>query len=182
MRVVNCIFLVLLLGCSSRNDSMKTSLILSNKGLTAIPDSILLMTQLEHLDLGNNFTLYPPLSALGQEYGSEEGTNKIRMIPKEISKLHGLRSLGFCFNDLRSLPGEMADLSKLDTLDISFNPNLAISSQMDVLKKMIHLKYLNIVATNADKATIEELRKALPNTHIEAEITDLRYETVDTTG
>jgi Leucine-rich repeat (LRR) protein len=181
IRVASCFVLFLVLGCSSRKSSEETTLIISNKGLTAIPDSVFLMTHLESLDLGNNFTLYPPLSALGQDFSLGEGMNSIAEIPGKISRLRKLRTLGFCFNDLRSLPKDIVDLRKLDTLDLSFNANLEISGQMQVLRQMKRLKYLNIVATRIDKATIEELRKALPNTHIEAEIRDLRRETVDTT-
>lgn len=179
MRLLSFLIFFLILSCTSKHNSTVTTLNLSNKSLTAIPDSVFSLTQLEYLELGNSFTLYPPLSGLGKEYGSGDSMNKVAEIPKDITKLRKLRILGLCFNDLRSLPKEIAELKKLDALDISFNRNLKISTQMETLKQMDWLKYLNIIATNADETTIDKLRKSLPKTKIHAKLDDLKIETVD---
>ena len=167
------------MSCSSRHRLTITTLNLSNQRLTAIPDSIFSLEQLTCLELGNRFTLYPPLSALGQEYGSGDSMNTITTIPKDIEQLQNLRVLGFCFNDLKSLPTELSSLKQLDTLDISFNKSLNISAEIETLKKLQGLKYLNVIATNADEITIDKLRKALPKTTIYTRPEDRPTETVE---
>jgi Leucine-rich repeat (LRR) protein len=106
--------------------------------------------------------------------------NKIAKISSDIQNLKKLRVFGICFNNLQSLPKEIVKLKELDTLDISFNENLNIATELGKLKEMTWLKYLNIIATNADTSTIDKLRKALPKTKIEAKLEDLEIETVDT--
>lgn len=132
------------------------------------------------MQLGNSFTMYPPLSALGADKPSGGSLNKIIKIPSDIENLQQLRVFGICFNNLQSLPNEIVKLKQLDTLDISFNENLNIATEFKTLKEMTWLKYLNIIATNADTATIDKLRKALPRTKIDAKFEDLEIETVDT--
>src|SRR5205085_2081126 len=99
---------------------------LSNQDLTAIPDSVFALSQLEYLNLGNNFTIYPPLSAL-VDGASGDSLNKITQVPQEIQNLSHLRSLGLRGVGLNSLPPEIAQLENLDSLDISFNSNLNIA-------------------------------------------------------
>jgi leucine-rich repeat protein SHOC2 len=152
---------------------------LSNKSLSAIPDSVFSLRNLKNLELGNSFTMYPPLSALGADRPSGNRLNKIAKIPSDIENLQQLRVFGICFNNLRSLPKEIVKLKELDTLDISFNENLNIATELGTLKEMTWLKYLNIVATNADTATIDKLRRALPKTKIDAKLDDLETEIVD---
>src|SRR5688572_11446778 len=79
-------------------------LYLSNQKLSAIPDSVFSLTNLEYLQLGNTFTLYPPLSALGGDKPSDDSLNKITKISSDIANLQKLRVLGICFNNLQSLP------------------------------------------------------------------------------
>ena len=178
MRFLTALIIALTASCSSRHYSTITTLDLSNQKLTAIPDSIFSLEQLTYLEFGNSFTLYPPLSAFGQEYGSGDSMNKITTIPKDIERLRNLKVLGFCFNDLRSLPKEIANLQQLDTLDISFNRHLNMSAELETLKKMKALKYLNVIATNIDPTSIEELKKALPKTKIDAKLEDLPIDSV----
>lgn len=182
MRLLTTLILFIFLGCTSRHNSKVTELDLSNQNLSAIPDSIFSLTNLEYLQLGNSFTIYPPLSALGADKPSGDSLNKIAKIPNDIENLQQLRVLGICFNNLQTLPKEIVKLKKLDTLDISFNKNLNIATELGTLKEMTWLKYLNILATNADTATIDKLRKALPKTKIAAKFEDLEIETVDTSN
>lgn len=170
----------MIFGCTYRPGSTTTTLDLSNKKLSAIPDSVFSLTQLQYLQLGNSFTLYPPLSALGEEFSPGDSMNKITEIPKNIEKLIQLRNLGVCFNDLRALPKEIVKLKKLDTLDISFNQNLKIATELETLKQMQWLKYLNIIATNADEITIDKLRKSLSKTKIDAKLEDIMIENIET--
>lgn len=180
MRLPIAIILFMFLSCTSRQNSKVTELDLSNQKLSAIPDSVFSLTNLEYLQLGNSFTMYPPLSALGADKPSGDSLNKIGKIPGDIENLQQLRVFGICFNNLQSLPKEIVKLKKLDTLDISFNKNLNIATKFGTLKEMTSLKYLNILATNADPATIDKLRKALPKTKIDAKFEDLEIETVNT--
>lgn len=124
--------------------------------------------------------MYPPLSALGADKPSGNSLNKISKISSDLVNLQQLRVFGICFNQLQSLPKEIVQLKKLDTLDISFNENLNMATELETLKEMTWLKYLNIVATNADTATIDKLRRALPKTKIDAKLEDFEIETVDT--
>jgi len=178
MRFLILVILFFVLGCTYRTRSTVTSLDLSNQKLSAIPDSVFSLSKLENLKLGNNFTIYPPLSEIGDYSESVPGIgmNKITVIPKAIGQLHNLRTLALSFIDLRSLPTELLQLKQLDTLDISFNERLNIASELGILSKMTWLKYLNIVAIKFDQTSIEALRKSLPNTRIDAKVEDLPFE------
>lgn len=178
MRVLPALIIILTVGCSSRHNSSTTRLDLSNQKLTAIPDSVFSLEQLTYLELGNSFTIYPPLSAFEKQDGSGDSMNKITTVPKTIKRLKNLRVLGFCFNDLQSLPKEIISLQRLDTLDVSLNRHLNIAGELDVLKKMQQLKYLNVMATTIDQTSIDELRKALPKTKIIAKLEDLPIVTI----
>jgi Leucine-rich repeat (LRR) protein len=179
MRFPIAIIVLLFFGCTSRNNSTITQLDLSNQLLSAIPDSVFSLSNLEYLDLGNKFTMYPPLSALGTDKSSGKNFNRITKIPANIENLQRLRVLNACFINLESLPKEIVNLKELDTLDVSFNENLNITTEFQILKEMSWLKYLNIVATNTDTAIIDKLRKALPETKIYTKFEDLEFETVE---
>jgi len=166
--------------CTSRHNPAITTLDLSNKKLTAIPDSVFSLDQLQHLQLGNRFTSYPPLSSLGEQHSTDDSMNKITIIPNDIIRLRHLRTLGFCFNDLKTLPDDLIKLENLDTLDISFNYRLKIKRELSVLQQMKGLKYLNIMATGTDDDSIDELRKLLPKTKIYAKLEDIKIDAIKT--
>ena len=172
MRIQFAILLLTFLSCKSPTNLKITELDLSNQNLSAIPDSVFSLTNLEKLQLGNSFTIYPPLSLLR----AGKNMNNLVKIPSNIENLKQLRVLSISFNKLKSLPKEIVKLKKLDTLDISFNESLNISSELGTLKEMTWLKYLNIVSTIADTATINKFRKALANTKIDARFEDLEIE------
>jgi Leucine-rich repeat (LRR) protein len=164
-----------ILACTSKYKTTVSTIDLSNKNLLTIPDSIFSFEQLEYLELGNSVTLYPPLTALGND--TAVNMNKITAVPHNIIRLQNLRKLGLGCNNLISLPIEITQLENLDTLDISFNQHLNIRAALGILKQMQWLKYLNIIATNADNNTIDELRKSLPNTLIVATPKDIFIDT-----
>ena len=178
MRLSLVIIFFICSGCTSRHNSNITELDLSNHSLSTIPDSVFSLSNLEYLQLGNEFIIYPPLSALGADTPSGKSLNKITAIQSDIVKLHQLRVFRICFNNLQSLPAEIVQLKELDTLDISFNEDLNITAELGKLKKMTGLRYLNIVATKADEASIDKLRKALPDTKIDAKPEDLLIDSV----
>lgn len=173
MKIIAPTLLLLFTCIGCKQPSQTKSLFYHNKKLTAIPDSVFTLTQLESLQFGNGFTSYPPLSALGDNYGMSDSANRITEIPKEIRQLSHLRSLGFTRNDLRSIPEEIVSLRNLDTLNIAFNEHLRLADIQAILKQMQWLKYLSIVGIDTSRANIEELRQALPNTTIEARFEDI---------
>ncbi|HEY1045135.1 MAG TPA: hypothetical protein VGF79_01770 [Bacteroidia bacterium] len=167
------LILVLAIGCKPSRNSEHLRLDLSNQSLLIIPDSVYSLRELESLQLGNEFTLYPPLSALANEQDSISNLNRITEISSEVAKLKRLRYLGTCNNDLKSIPKEIVELNQLDTLDLSFNKHLNIKASFETLKLMSGLKYLNIVETTVDSSTLSQLKKALPNTKIDANLMDI---------
>ena len=173
MRVLIPVVLFLLIGCAFRDDSNVKVVDLSNRKLSAIPDSIYLMDKLEYLDLGNSFTIYPPLSALPSDDHSEDNMNQITQISENISQLRQLKVLNMCANDLRSLPRGLVKLRTLDTLNISLNKHLQLSNELETLSKMTWLKYLNIMGTNTDQKSIDEIKKTLSATKIIVNMDDI---------
>lgn len=171
MREISVILILVLSSCEGRRSSRITALDLSNQSLSAIPDSIFSLYNLEYLQLGNNVTLYPPLSALGRDSPDDSNLNRIHEVPAAIANLQKLRVLNISFNALHALPSEIVSLSALDTLDISFNKNLRIADEFNKLTMMPSLQYLNLIGTEVDSTVVQKLRRALPNTRIVASST-----------
>jgi uncharacterized protein YfeS len=179
MKVFLFIVVFLIAGCKSRKHSAITSLDLSNQNLKTIPDSVFSCENLQYLNLGNsNFTLYPPLSVLAGEGKTGDSLNSIKTISNDIRRLKHLKVLSFCFNDLQSLPSGIAELNQLDTLDLSFNMHLDIANELKILGKMKWLKFLNIVLTKTDSATLVNLHKAIPKTKIYAKPEEMIVDTL----
>jgi Leucine-rich repeat (LRR) protein len=168
-----CILLLDGPGCKQQPKSHLTTLDLSNHNLTSIPDSVFALSQLVHLELGNNFTIYPALSAIGGYDARGDRMNKITQVSNDIAKLSRLRSLGLRGNNITFLPKEIAQLEGLDSLDVSFNTNFSLETQLELLKTMNQLKYLNVVGTKFNELNIDELKKALPNTKLASTLMDL---------
>lgn len=166
MKVLIYYVLILLTACTFQHGPDVKSVNLSNRKLSAIPDSIYSMDKLEYLDLSNGLTIYPPLSALPTGEMSQDSMNEVTQIAENISQLRQLKVLNVRTNDLRSLPQGLLKLKLLDTLDISFNRHLLIADELDILGKMTWLKYLNITATNVDQYSVDEIKKSLPSTKI----------------
>jgi hypothetical protein len=80
MRFLNSIILLFFVSCKFPAGSETTTLDLSNQNLTTIPDSVFSLKKLEYLNLGNSFTMYPPLSALHQEGPSGDRMNKLNLM------------------------------------------------------------------------------------------------------
>lgn len=165
MKFINIIILLVLLGCSSKSTQTYTWLNLGDKDLKEIPDSILEMKSLRHLNLGpNGFTIYPPLG--GITIGLGDHANKINKLPKEITNLNNLRFLRISANLLDNLPQGFHKLENLDTLLLDYNVNLELANVIFELEQMKGLKYLDITGIQADQDVIENLKKSLPRTKI----------------
>ncbi|RYZ87668.1 MAG: hypothetical protein EOP04_11155 [Proteobacteria bacterium] len=167
---------IILFACTSRTKNKVTYLDLSNQKLKVVPDSVFRHKELQTLLLGNTFTIYPPLSALGKDRFTEETHNTIRLIQEDIEQLKHLKTLSLSGNDLRSLPKALSTLSELDTLDLFYNSNLDITKELITLKKMTHLKYLGLIGTRLNRATANELKQSLPDTRVVTTMDDLEEE------
>lgn len=162
------------MSCNINRSRDKTYLNLSNQKLLYVPDSVFEFSRLEYLELGNgNFTIYPPLSALGLGDDSNKDLNRITDIPSKIEALKNLKFLGLCYNNILTLPSTLTHLKKLDTLNLSLNGNLKISEVYPILVQMKSLRYLNIFGTQADTSVVKNLRASLPNTRVIASIADM---------
>jgi Leucine-rich repeat (LRR) protein len=174
MRFFLLIGLFASISCNINRGRDKTYLNLSNQKLLYVPDSVFEFSRLESLELGNgNFTIYPPLSALGLGDDSNKDLNRITDIPTKIEALKNLKFLGLCYNNILTLPSTLTHLKKLDTLNLSLNGNLKISEVYPILVQMKSLRYLNIFGTQADTSVVKNLRASLPNTRVIASIADM---------
>jgi Leucine-rich repeat (LRR) protein len=174
MRLIVLIGLFASISCNSNDSRDKTYLDLSNQKLLYVPDSVFNFTRLEYLELGNrNFTIYPPLSALGLGDDSNKDLNRITDIPTQIKALKNLKFLGLCHNNIQTLPSTLTHLKNLDTLNLSLNRNLKISEVYPILVQMKSLRYLNIFGTQADTSVVRNLRASLPNTKVITTISDM---------
>jgi Leucine-rich repeat (LRR) protein len=173
MRIITYIVLLLLLGCVSQSRLDIAILDLSNHGLSVVPDSVFSITNLKYLNLGNSFTLYPPLSSLHDEEQKTDRINKITQIPEDIVNWPNLKVLNLCSNDLTSLPLGVTKLEQLDTLNLAFNKRLLLARELNILSKMHWLKYLDITGINSSQSSINELRKSLPKTKVVATVEEL---------
>lgn len=151
--------------CTHAPKSGTKSLDLHNRELTAIPDSIFQLKELEYLHLGNDVVLYPPLSAL-KNWEPKIHANRIENLPEEISTLHNLKVLNLSGTGLRSLPSGFEKLQQLDSLDLSFNPDLELRNIKNQLATLRSLHYLEIEGIKQDSGSLAELRKKLTGVRI----------------
>ncbi|MBE9220293.1 COR domain-containing protein, partial [Dolichospermum flos-aquae] len=95
-----------------------------NNQLTAIPDAIASLTQLQGLYLGNNqLTAIPDaIASLTQLQGLYLGNNQLTAIPDAIASLTQLQRLYLGNNQLTAIPDAIASLTQLQWLDLSNNP------------------------------------------------------------
>ncbi|MGM3305158.1 leucine-rich repeat domain-containing protein [Anabaena sp. WFMT] len=97
-----------------------TELDLSGYFLSNLPGEIGQLTNLQHLNLGDN-----QLSSLPQEIGQLTNLqsldffkNQLGSLPQEIGQLTNLQTLNLWNNQLTSLPQEIGQLTNLQTLDL----------------------------------------------------------------
>lgn len=99
-----------------------TTLDLSNKGITELPDEIGDITWIKTLNLSyNNITFLP--SSICNLVNLEKlflTRNKLTKLPGEIGKLKKLKILDLSYNPILKIPREIGLYSNLDSLDASF--------------------------------------------------------------
>ena len=175
MKVLLVCFSIVFLGCQSKSDKSvfdqlkgQKDIVISLKEfkLDSIPPAINVLQGVERLtilkDSAMSWVAYPPLSALGEQLKLDSTS---RLLPKEITELESLKSLSLFNLDLVSLPDDLYKLKNLDTLDLTLN-KLVISQEIDKLKKLTHLKFLNVGGNRAKKDDIVRLQSAMPATKI----------------
>ena len=135
---------------------------LNDYNLDSIPPAIKVLSGAKKLyvskDTSKGWTLYPPLSALGD-------ATQPRHLPVEIGELSNLQSLTLVNLGLVTLPSELKKLRSLDTLMLFAN-QLTISNEIDKLKELTNLKYLGLLGNMVTKDDLVRLKASLPNTTV----------------
>ncbi|MDB5186391.1 MAG: leucine-rich repeat-containing protein 40-like [Candidatus Saccharibacteria bacterium] len=119
-----------------------STLDLSNKQLTQLPDSALSDTGIAQLNISNN---------------------QLTDLPEDISRLQKLEVLNVENNRLSSIPGTIGQLKNLTTLDLSNNRLESLPSE---LGNLTQLKTLKLSGYKGPQSDIEQLKNKLPNTEI----------------
>jgi len=119
-------------------------------GLKGIPNSILNLTSLKHLNvINNNIGNIPPgiknLSNLEKLNLSE---NQIEGISSDINNLSKLKELNLNSNNIKEIPNEIFSLKDLTTLDLNTNKIKVIPS---TIKNLLNLERLYLSNNNIEK-------------------------------
>ena len=119
-----------------------TELDLSGLGLTAIPDAIVQLPQLQGLDLGvNQISIIPgSITQLSQLTLLGLDQNQISIIPDAIAQLSQLHTLYLTKNEISIIPDAIAQLSQLQTLDLDENRISFISNSIAQLSQLQTLR------------------------------------------
>jgi len=138
-----------------------TKLDISSLGLTAIPDEVAQLSQLEVLDLDRNqITAIPEsIARLTNLKVLTLNANEISLIPDSIGRLSQLQKLSFWDNNIRTIPESIAQLLRLQSISLTRNK---ISSIPDSIAELSQLRALylggNQIATFPDSlARLSEL-------------------------
>lgn len=120
-----------------------TTLDLSYKDLTELPESIGKLTQLQSLDISyNQLTQLPEtLGQLMQLRSLKLIRIKLETLPEWLGQLKQLQSLNLRDNHLRALSGAIWQLPQLQLLDVSYNRLTTLPDLFEILK---HLEELNL--------------------------------------
>jgi hypothetical protein len=121
------------------------NLVLSSKGLEAIPVQIFLLQTLTSLDLSSNvlFDLSKDIGRLENLTSIDLKWNRISSLPRALGSLRQLTLLDLSYNELTVLPGEMGELLALRSLRLNDNSLREIPKELGNLKGLVelHLQY-----------------------------------------
>jgi Leucine-rich repeat (LRR) protein len=168
MKVCLLILTICLIGCTSQQASNASKVILGNKRLTSIPDSVLEMKYLEYLDLSNRVIIRA--TSTFYRISLNDSANRIKRLPSELINMQKLRILLLGAVGLESIPDDFHALRNLDTLDLSFNSKLKVVDAVDELAQMYHLKLLVLTGVSGKKEEFAHLEHLLPNTKVVSSI------------
>lgn len=123
------------LGVTSMNQE---ELILNDKSLTVIPDSIGKLVNLRLLDLHGNKLRTIPNSIVNLKKLTRLllSDNELRAIPNFIGSLKELRFLHLENNYIFNIPTSIGNLKNLDVLDVSYNELTSIPDSIGNLKEL----------------------------------------------
>jgi|GEM_PF-1633996 len=119
---------------------------MSNSGLEGIPNSVISLTSLEHLNLPDN---------------------DIESISQNISSLKKLKYLNLSNNSIEDISDELCKLKNLQILDLSGND---LTTLPECLCELKGLKILNLKGNELDIAFIKNLVRCLPGTNIYTDV------------
>ena len=127
---------------ASARESQEIELYLSFKELTALPDSLFELIQLESLVLSGN-----ELEYLDERIGQLENLkmldlsgNKLRELPSTLTELAQLNHLDLASNQLNQLPDSMGQLRNLTLLDCFGNNLEFLPASIGECKNLVELK------------------------------------------
>lgn len=127
-----------------------TDLNLSHKGLTALPASIGILTNLQQLNLGSNALVKLPVSICKLTNLRKLGlySNMLTELPEEIGNLSSLLFLSLSGNQLTTLPSSIGELTNLNILYLSDNKLSELPPEIGYLR-WVHILDLanNLLAT-----------------------------------
>ncbi|MDO8584339.1 MAG: leucine-rich repeat domain-containing protein [bacterium] len=113
---------------------------LSNRGLTAIPQSVFTRKEITTLDLSNNQLANAPQAEIRQLVNLvtlDLSGNKLTGLPAELGQLRKLETLDVSNNSLTGLPLELGNLTQLRILDVSNNP-YSVKDLEQIASKLIN--------------------------------------------
>ena len=144
-----CLLLSTLFSCAGLRDvdlsGDKTTINLSKRGLTELPDEIRHNKSLKVLRLyGNNIQEIPEW--IGELESLEKlylGKNKLTALPSSIGQLKNLKLLSAQYNDIETLPNSIVELENLQQLILNQNKLRSLPDSMHRLKKLevLQLKF-----------------------------------------
>jgi internalin A len=126
----------------------ETILDLSDLGLTALPESIAQLSQLQSLFLHNNQLKALPesIAQLSQLKALSLSGNRLMTLADSVTQLLQLKVLALSHNQLVSLPESIAQLSQLETL---FLDNNQLMTLPEGLRRLARLKLLYLHGNEA---------------------------------
>ena len=125
------------------SQSETTSIDLSGKGLTRLPEEITRLRDLEDLLLADNklHSLPSELATLTKLRRVNLAANRFTEVPDAVLGLTGLSELNLSGNQLQTLPEDIGRLDKLSTLSLDQNELATLPVQ---IRKLTQLRTLNV--------------------------------------
>lgn len=128
--------------------------------LVRVPAEITRLTQLEVLDIGNNWItgVLPEIVQLANLQSLILENNKLTAIPSEISQLTKLREINLSGNQLTVVPPEISQLTNLKSLVLSDNKLVILPARIGQLENLQLLDLGGNMLTQIP-STIDQLKK-----------------------